>query len=451
MAVALLVLTVAAWPNPEEVAAQTPPAMDSMAMMDHATPQAMDMLMRTREGSGTALLPDASPMAAAHLVAGSWVLMLHGNGFLQFIDEGGDRGDSQLGSINWFMGMARRPLAGGTFGVRTMLSAEPFTIPDCGYPILLATGETCDGEPLHDVQHQHDLFMELAAEYQRPLASATQLQLYGALVGEPALGPAAFPHRWSAMPNPLAPISHHWFDGTHIAFGVLTAGVGGERWKLEGSLFNGREPDEERTDLDLAELDSFSGRLWWLPNENWAMQASAGRMNEAEPAHDAGEPRVDVTRYIGSASYHQRLGENSHWSATAAIGRSVEEGDGTNALLLESSLNLRERHTFFGRAEWAEKAGHDLGLESAALEAETFSLGAVALGYTFHLPAVRGWLPGVGARGSVNFLPSSLEEPYGSRVPMGFTVFLNLRPAETTMMGGMSMPMEMGATSSQLR
>jgi hypothetical protein len=329
-----------------------------------------------------------------------------------------------------------------------MLSAEPFTIPDCGYPILLATGETCDGEPLHDVQHQHDLFMELAAEYLKALSPGLELHLYSALAGEPALGPVAFPHRWSAMPNPLAPISHHWFDGTHIAFGVLTAGVSGERWKVEGSIFNGHEPDEERTNLDLDELESFSGRVWWLPTESWSLQVSAGRMNGAEPGHEPGEPRVDVTRYVTSATHHQRLSENGLWATTAAVGRSVEEGAGTNAVLVESSLTLRERHTLFGRAEWAEKAGHDLGLESAATAAETFDLGTVALGYTFHAPRLRGWLPGVGARASLNFVPESLEPSYGSRNPVGFTVFVNVRPAEAVM-DTMAMPMAMGRAGSR--
>jgi hypothetical protein len=369
--------------------------------------------------------------------------MLHGNGFLQFIYEGGDRGDRQLGSINWLMGMARRQVAGGTFGLRAMVSAEPFTIPGCGYPILLATGETCDGEPLHDVQHQHDLLMEVATEFQRPLSEAVDVQLYAALAGEPALGPTAFPHRWSAMPNPLAPISHHWFDGTHIAFGVLTAGVYGERWKLEGSLFNGREPDEERTDVDLAALSSFSGRLWWLPTERWAMQISAGLMNDAEPSHDPGEPRVDLSRFIASATYHERLGELGLWATTAAAGHAVEKGLGTNALLIESSLSLRERHTLFGRAEWAEKVGHDLGIDAPQLEDRTFGLAAIAVGYTFHLPRLSGWLPGLGARGTLNFVPESLESFYGSRSPAGFTVFVNLRPGETSMQM-MSMPMEMG-------
>ena len=130
-----------------------------------------------------------------------------------------------------------------------MFSLEPWTIAGCGYPDLLATGEACNGEPIHDRQHPHDLIMELAAEYSRPLAGARHgWQLYGGLAGEPALGPAAFPHRLSSMPNPLAPIAHHWLDATHITFGVVTAGVSSRAWKVEGSVFNGREPDDQRAD-----------------------------------------------------------------------------------------------------------------------------------------------------------------------------------------------------------
>jgi hypothetical protein len=183
-------------------------------------------------------LPDLSPMHALHAQAGGWNLMLHGNVFLQYISQGSERGDDEFGSINWVMAMARRPLFGGELGLRAMVSAEPWTISGCGYPILLATGELCDGEPIVDEQHPHDLFMELAVEYQREITDDVAIHLYAAPAGEPALGPTAFPHRISAMLNPLAPISHHWFDATHIAFGVATAGLYGRQWKVEGSLFN---------------------------------------------------------------------------------------------------------------------------------------------------------------------------------------------------------------------
>ncbi len=189
----------------------------------------------------------------------------HANLFAQFLYESGDthRTSRQAGSINWFMGMLRRPVGRGRVGVRAMLSAEPWTIGGCGYPDLLATGEVCDGDTLHDRQHPHDLFMELAVDYERPIANRLRLHGYAALAGEPALGPPAFPHRASAMPNPISPIAHHWLDATHIAFGVLTAGVPGSRWRAEGSVFNGREPDDARAGLELGALDSVAARPYF--------------------------------------------------------------------------------------------------------------------------------------------------------------------------------------------
>jgi hypothetical protein len=237
---------------------------------------AMGGISMTREGSGTSWLPDETPMYALHGDANGWMLMLHANGFLQYLNETGERGSEQFGSINWVMGMAQRKAGGGQLVLRGMMSAEPATIRGCGYPDLLATGEECNGQAIHDRQHPHDLFMELAAEYSHPIGRGVQLQLYGGPVGEPALGPVAFMHRISALPNPLAPITHHSFDSTHVTFGVATAGVFGSTWKAEASVFNGREPDEHRTDFDFAAIDSWSARAWFLPTSHVALQVSGG-------------------------------------------------------------------------------------------------------------------------------------------------------------------------------
>src|SRR5512138_3938293 len=258
-----------------------PPGEPSASATHEMAPSRPLGISPAREGSGTSWLPDASPMYMLEARAGEWSLGLMGNAFVQWIDERGPRGGDDLGSVNWVMGMAHRPLAGGDLRGRAMFSLEPLTLGRCGYPDLLATGELCHGAPLHDRQHPHDLFMELSAAYAHALWDGIALEVYGGPAGEPALGPTAYPHRPSAMPSPIAPISHHWLDSNHIAFGVVTAGVYGRRWKIEGSAFTGREPDERRPDVDLGALDSFSARAWFLPDERWALQVSAGRLREA--------------------------------------------------------------------------------------------------------------------------------------------------------------------------
>src|SRR5688572_21478970 len=263
---------------------QHPPATQTAAPADQHDHSGAASLFSAREGSGTSWLPTNSDMYAVHSRAGQWELMWHGNAYLQFLHESANehRGSTQTGSINWLMGMARRELGAARVGFRTMLSLEPATVGGCGYPDLLATGEQCDGESIHDRQHPHDFFMELAGEYERPVRGNLRWQVYGGLAAEPALGPVAYPHRLSAMPNPLAPIGHHWLDASHITFGVVTTGLFTQRWKAEASVFNGREPDENRWDFDLAALDSFSGRVSFAPTGDIALQVSAGHLNDAE-------------------------------------------------------------------------------------------------------------------------------------------------------------------------
>jgi hypothetical protein len=378
----------------------------------------------TREGSGTSWQPDESPMYAIHRPAGSWMLMLHGAAFLQYLDDSGERGADQFGSINWIMGMAQRKASGGQLAFRGMLSAEPWTIRGCGYPDLLATGEACEGQAIHDRQHPHDLFMELAAEYSRPLGGGVNLQLYGGPAGEPALGPVAFMHRVSA-PGLLAPITHHWLDSTHITYGVATAGIYGSRWKAEGSLFNGREPDETRTNFDFAAMDSWSGRFWLLPSSHVALQVSAGHLTEAEMPHEGG-PRVDLDRVTASAMFHRTTLENTMWATTLAWGRNAEDGgDATHALMAESSVTLRDRDAIYGRAEWSHKSGHDLVVEPSH---EIFTVAKLQAGYTRCLAARNGWSAGIGAAVSLGIVPDTLKAAYGQRFNTGGGVYLTLRP-----------------------
>ena len=386
-------------------------------------------LFAPRDASGTAWLPANTEMYGLHRRAGQWELMGHGNVFLQLLHEAANehRGATQGGSVNWMMGMARRELGSGRLGLRAMVSLEPATIGGCGYPDLLATGEQCDGDSIHDRQHQHDFLMEVAGEYERPLRGELRWQLYAGLAGEPALGPVAFPHRLSAMPNLLAPISHHWLDASHITFGVVTTGVFTRRWKVEGSLFNGREPDENRWDLDLAALDSFSGRISFAPSDDFVLQVSAGHLNEAE-AGEGGLPRVDVDRLTASVTYHRRLGAGNLWASTLAWGRNEESGVGSHAILLESSLTRGERDAWFGRLEVGEKSAHDLHVPELN-EHQLLTVGKLQAGYTRYFAGAAGLRLGAGGHVSAGFVPETLEPHYGSRANLGVGFFLTLRPA----------------------
>jgi YHS domain-containing protein len=397
---------------------QHPAATPAQEHGDH------DMQM-AREGSGTAWLPDTTPMYAIHWQRGPWQFMAHENAFIQFLRDSGNRGDDQFGSINWIMGMAQRNAGKGRVTFRGMFSAEPWTIRGCGYPDLLASGEQCKGEKIHDRQHPHDLLMEISAEYDAPVKGPVRWQVYGGPAGEPALGPVAYPHRVSAMPNPLAPISHHWLDSTHITFGLVTAGVYANRWKAEASVFNGREPDEKRAGFDFGALDSFSGRLWFLPTSKLALQVSAGRLTEAEASEDGGLG-TDVTRATASATYHSAFRENSISATTIGWGRNEESGHASNALLIETNLTFDERHAWFGRFEIASKTAHDLAVAETA---DAFTVAKLQGGYTRYFNAWQGLKPGVGASVSAGFVPESLEPVYGGRINPGFGVFVTLRPA----------------------
>lgn len=378
-----------------------------------------------RRGSGTSWQPDLLPPSMLHGEVGGWGLMFMGVLFGGYDVQGGPRGDEAPVGIGWLMLMADRELPSGQLVLSVMLSPEPLTAgADGGYPLLLQTGESYQGEPLHDRQHPHDLFMELAASYTHYFSDTWGLMLYVAPAGEPALGPVAFPHRVSAWYDPLAVLGHHWQDSTHISFGVVTAGLVTPMAKLELSWFNGREPDEHRYDLDLRVPDSFSVRMSVNPTARVSAQVSYGYLRGPE----ALEPDVSVHRLTASATYHAPFGSNGFWATTAVYGRDVEGGEKpTDSFLLESSLDLDGHHVVFGRAEFVRKTGHDLVLPEP-LEHEVFDVGALVLGYVYNLGPFGPVRPGVGVRGALNVVPAGLEPFYGSRTPVGGMVFVRLSP-----------------------
>jgi hypothetical protein len=395
----------------------------------------------TRNASGTAWQPDSTPMFMWHARAGGWQLGLHTNSFFGYDGASSGGGDDFI-SINWLMGMASRPIGTGDLTLRAMMSAEPATMPENGYPLLLQSGETFEGEPLHDRQHPHDLFMELAARYRQPLSSSIGLELYAAPVGEPAIGPPAFPHRYTAMGDPLAPLGHHWFDSTHITFGVLTAGIFTNTFKLEGSWFNGREPDENRWDFDFRQPDSFAARLSVNPTRDLSAQVSWARLDSPE----ALEPDVSINRTTASAIWNRELDEpGTDIGVTAAVGQNnYSMGPSTYASLVEATTMIKDTHTVFARAEALTKRGEDLALDPA-MNDDTFRIGAFSAGYIYDLHQIPSLVTGIGFVGTVDVVGSTLGSVYDTRTPWGGMVFIRLRPPMMKMSGSMkSMPNDAG-------
>jgi hypothetical protein len=262
---------------------------------------------------------------------GGWHVMQDAVVYGLFNHQGGMRGGDELRVPNWWMGMFNRKVGSSDLTINTMLSLDPLTVGKKGYRELFQVGEAFEGKPLIDHQHPHDLFMQLAAVWHLPMGTQTGFTLAGGPSGEPALGPVAFMHRASAMANPMSPLAHHTLDSSHIAFGVVTAAVDRGPWTIEASVFNGREPDEDRWDFDFGALDSYSGRLWYRPRNEWEFQFSAGRLNEPEELGHG-----DIIRTTASASWLKQDGAN-FTAATAAYG--VNNGEDANrvALLLEAT------------------------------------------------------------------------------------------------------------------
>jgi hypothetical protein len=393
-------------------------AMPGMPTHGHATSShhhEMQMTMNgmygpypmTREASGTAWQPDAAAHRGIHVMRGPWMAMIHGYADLVYDRQDGARGDEKVFSSNMAMGMAQRSLGPGTLGLRTMLSLEPATTGKEGYPLLLQTGETANGRtPLVDRQHPHDLFMELAGSYSLARGNRSVF-LYGGLPGEPALGPPAFMHRFSGVNVPVAPITHHWLDSTHITYGVLTAGAVVDRVKVEASAFRGREPDQDRWNIEAPKLDSHSFRLSFNPSERWALQVSYGRLESPEQL----EPQVDQDRTTASAT-REGSWRDWHWEGTLAWGRNRNRpGHILDALSAEAAAELAERHTLFARVERVEK--DELFLEPDPRAGRGFDVGEVTAGYRYDFWRREHLAAGIGGAGTLAQIPRALRDVYG--------------------------------------
>ena len=378
----------------------------------------------SREGSGTSWLPDSSPMYGKMFMFGDDMLMLHGAIFPRYTNVSTRRGDDRIDAPNWIMGMYSHPVGeSAQLGGRLMMSLDPLTEGGRGYPLLFQTGELWHDQPLHDRQHPHDLFDELSISYSQKFDDGLSAYLYFGYPGEPALGPPTFMHRPSAMDDPDAPLGHHWQDSTHVTFGVATAGLAWRNVKIEGSIFTGREPDEDRYNFDEPQFDSYSGRISWNPTQNLALQVSYGYIESPE----ALDPDVNRHRTTASIIYNQPLGRDSNWSNSFVWGQNNDSGEKTQSFLFESNYQ-RRCDTVYARWERVQKSGHELVLKPAD-ESHVFPISGYTIGYVRDLSHGNGIDIGLGTQFTINDRPDSLDRYYGDNLGYAFEFFLRIRPS----------------------
>jgi hypothetical protein len=331
----------------------------------------------------------------------------------------------EVESQNWVMTALQKSSGASTLRLMAMFSLEPFTLRDIGSPQVFQTGETFKGAPLIDYQHPHDLIMNLGGDYSHAFG-ATRLTLAGYVVGPAPLGPEVFMHRASAAENPQSPLAHHYLDSTHVSPGVVSVGVARKGFGLEAGAFHGREPDENRLDLDTAALDSYSVRGSWTHGP-WSLQASGGHLKTPE----AKSP-YDENRITASAQYVK--GDEQHSLAwTAAFGQNRDVFGNLEAYLLEGTKRAG-KHAIYTRIEYDYKdildAGfHPIGIKHVHRQSP---VGALTLGYVRDVAAPSWGTFGIGGDITGYLVPVNLEDSYGA--PLSFHVFVHYRGRAGTRM-----------------
>jgi hypothetical protein len=397
-------------------------------LMEQMQPRTFRQQILHHASSGTSAEPDSTPTPMLMTMRGPWMLMFHANVFVTDIQQTGPRGGDKFFSTNWFMPMAERDLGPGQLTVRAMFSLEPATVSGRQYPLLFQQGETAFGKPIADGQHPHDFFMEIAALYDLKLGEKTLLSFYAAPMGAPAMGPTAYPHRASASEDPVGALGHHQEDSTHIADDVVTVGLTEGVARIEASGFHGREPNENRWNIDAGPIDSWSARLTLQPGKDWSGQYSYARIASPEALF----PGENQARTTASAMYNRPL-KDGNWASTALWGRtrSLADSSKENSYLLESLLRFRARNYVWTRLENAGRSNELLNgtnpLPTGFQEEPIGHVQAYTFGYDRDFDFLPHFRTAVGAQVTAYGVPGVLKPAYGSG-PVGFEVFVRLRP-----------------------
>lgn len=393
-----------------------------MATMSHSYSLNLPM---TRNGSGTSWIPDSSVMYGHGIMTKNWMFMLHYNAFVRYnkqdIFEKSNRGGEKFDAPNMIMFMGQRQIRSrGLFHFSTMFSLDPVTVGAEGYPLLFQSGETYLDQPLVDRQHPHDFLSELSVGYTHAFTKNVDLTGYFGFPGEPSSGPVAFMHRLSAMNNPDAPLGHHWQDATHVTFGVGGIGLRIHNVKIEGSIFTGREPGENRYNFDSPTFDSYSVRVSYNPNEHLALQASQAFIKSPERLH----PDENVARTTASVIHQYPLGGNNRYVASSVVWGYNSGHAKEHAFLVESNIQF-DRTAIYGRYEWVQKGADELNIDSE-IHDQIYNVQALTIGANYVVLRKLNANIAVGGQVSVYSAPKLIQH-YGE-YPMSAEVYIRLYP-----------------------
>ncbi len=439
--------------------------------------------------SGTSIEPASAPVPMWMGMRSGWQLMLHANAFAANTQQQADspRNRDAFFSTNWIMPMAQRAFGserpdgsgstGGLLTLRTMLSFEPATIPHRNYPELFQQGETAYGAPIVDGQHPHDFWMEVAALYDLHLSKNTLFSLYAAPVGDPAVGPTAYPHRLSASEDPIAALGHHQEDSTHIAFNVVTGGLTYKWARVELGGFHGGEPEEAhwhfQPSVNGVAMDSVATRVTVSPTADWTGQYSIAHIHSPEALY----PNEDQGRQTASVMYHhtfvsakapmkpmnmggQAMGSmkgmdmgssggsmagkpmppmhmapqpRTDLSMTALWGRtrSLADSSKENSYLLEALLRFKASNYLWTRMENAGRSNELLLTPGTALpegftESPIGHVAAYSFGYDHDIALGPHLLAAPGVQFTAYRTPEQLRSSYGA-TPTAELVFVRFR------------------------
>jgi len=357
--------------------------------------------------------------------APTWDFGIDGVAYGTFNHQGSRRGATDFRSTNWLMAMATRPIGPASLTLTGMFSAEPLTVGLAGYAEIFQEGEAYHGLQITDRQHPHDLIMQLAASLRFPIGDTASVTFAGGPVGEPSLGPVPFMHRPSSAGNPTVPLSHHIFDSTHVSSTVVLTRFEIGPAAIEGSVFHGRESDEDRYDISPGRPDSWAVRAWLGAGNGWTLQASHGFLHEPEELEPGDQLRTNA-----SASW-LREADPDFSAVTVAVGRNARPYSVVTSLLAEAS-HRQWRTTFFGRFERTSVETEILLFPEIVHRPHpgelvdpirALTMGAVRDVMTFH-----GMALGAGGDVTVYGVPTLLAVTHGSN-PTSFQVFVRLERA----------------------